>query len=72
MSRILLIPVAVALWRTQPGWHFQPVDLLIAFALAPQLLRFWPSRVDWRIAVRSWPYLIIIAVLFYLFQFVNH
>lgn len=59
---IILLPFVVAYWRTAPGWHFQPLDLLLAFALAPQFLSFWPSAVDWRIALRSWPYLLIIAV----------
>ena len=58
---IILIPLAVAHGRTSPGWSFQLFDLAIAFALAPQLLSFWPSRVDWRIALRSWPCLFIIA-----------
>ena len=58
---IIILPFAVAWWRTGPGWHFQPLDLAIAFALAPQFLSFWPSRGDWRIALRSWPYLFIIA-----------
>jgi hypothetical protein len=40
---------------------FQPADLLLAFALAPQFLSFWRSPADWRIALRSWPYLFIIA-----------
>lgn len=63
---ILLIPFVVAWWRTGPGWKFQPLDLLIAFALAPQFLSFWPSAVDWRIAARSWPYAFIIAPLAWL------
>ena len=58
---IIAIPFAVAWWRTGPGWKFEPVDLPIAFALAPQFLSFWPSMVDWRIALRSWPYLFLIA-----------
>ena len=58
---IILLPFAVAWWRTRPGWHFQPLDLAIAFALAPQFLSFWPSRGDWRIAVRSWPYAFVIG-----------
>jgi hypothetical protein len=76
---IIALPFLVARWRTAPGWTFQPADLLIAFALAPQFLSFWPSPVDWRIALRSWPYLLIGAavaaiVLHYhpsLFQFVK-
>lgn len=76
---IVLLPFAVAWWRTRAPWQFALLDLPIALALAPQFLRFWPSRVDWRIALRSWPYLFIIAgglwLLFlfkpHLFQFVN-
>lgn len=63
---VILLPFAVAAWRTRPGWSFQPIDLAIAFALAPQFLSFWPSSGDWKIAARSWPYLIIIAALSYL------
>ena len=58
---IILIPFGVAWWRTGPGWRFELADLVIAFALAPQFLSFWPSKVDWLIALRSWPYLFIIA-----------
>ena len=58
---IILIPIAVAVWRTKPGWTFNTADILVAFALAPQFLSFWPSKVDWRIAARSWPYLFILA-----------
>ena len=63
---IILIPLAVAWWRTRPGWTFALVDIAIAFALAPQFLSFWPSRVDWRIAMRSWPWLCILAPLAWL------
>ncbi len=76
---IILIPLAVAWWRTRAPWQFEPLDLLIAFLLAPQLLSFWPSAIDWRIALRSWPYAFIIAPLAWLawhyhaqlFQFVS-
>jgi hypothetical protein len=60
---IVLIPFAVAWWRTVPGWKFQLLDLPLAFALAPQFLSFWPSALDWKIAWRSWPYLFVIAAL---------
>lgn len=63
---VILLPFAVASWRTGPGWTFQPADLAIAFALAPQFLSFWPSGGDWRIALLSWPYAIIIASAIYL------
>jgi hypothetical protein len=63
---IILIPLAVAWWRTRPGWTFALIDIAIAFALAPQFLSFWPSSVDWRIAMRSWPWLLILAPLAWL------
>ncbi len=59
---ILALPLAVAYWRTAPGWHFAPLDLALAFALAPQFLSFWPSPRDWRLAARSWPYLVLLAM----------
>lgn len=58
---IVLLPLGVAWWRTRGDWHFAPLDLALALALAPQWLSFWPSAADWRIAARSWPCLLIIA-----------
>jgi hypothetical protein len=63
---IILIPFAVGWWRTRGPWHFQAVDIVIAFALAPQFLSFWPSKTDWLIALRSWPMLLILAALAWL------
>ncbi len=63
---ILALPVAVAWWRTAPGWHYGWSDGLLALLLAPQFLSFWPSSADWRIAARSWPYLLIVAPLAWL------
>ncbi|QYF93334.1 hypothetical protein KY495_22100 [Massilia sp. PAMC28688] len=63
---LIVIPLAVAWWRTRPGWRFEPADLLLALLLAPQFLSFWPSAIDWRIAARSWPYLFIITPLAWL------
>lgn len=60
---VVLLPLLVAAWRTRPGWHFQWLDLALAFAVAPQFLACWPSKVDWKIALRSWPYLLITAAL---------
>lgn len=56
---IVFLPFMVALWRTRPGWQFEPIDVMLAFAVAPQFLACWPSVVDWKIALRSWPYLLI-------------
>lgn len=58
---VLLVPLAVAAWRTGPGWRFGPLDLALAPLLASQFLSFWPSPVDWRLAMRSWPWLVIAA-----------
>lgn len=63
---IVLIPFAVAWWRTRGVWHFAWTDIAIAFALAPQFLSFWPSKVDWLIAVRSWPWVPILGGLAWL------
>lgn len=59
---LIAIPFAVAWMRTRGNWAYEPLDLGLAFVLAPQFLSFWPSPDDWKIAVRSWPYLIIIGL----------
>jgi len=56
---IITIPLGVALWRTQSGVHFASFDIALAFLLAPQFLSFMPSVTDWKIALHSWPYLIL-------------
>ena len=60
---ILLVPYWVGVLRTRGGWHFMWTDLALAFLLAPQFLAFWPSGADWKIARRSWPVLLIGALL---------
>ena len=59
---VLVLPFAVAWWRTRHGLVFEPVDLALAFFLAPQFLSFWPSPVDWRLAARSWPWIPVLLV----------
>jgi hypothetical protein len=56
---VLLVPLTVAWWRTRGAWTFGPVDLGLTLLLAPQFLSFWPSPIDWRLAWRSWPYLVV-------------
>jgi hypothetical protein len=69
---LVLIPVAAAWYRTRGNWTFEPFDLALTLLLAPQFLSFWPSSSDWKIAVRSWPYGIVIALAgFAWFQFVR-
>ncbi len=68
---VLLLPLAAAWWRTRGDWRFGPVDLALTLLLAPQFLSFWPSPVDWKLARRSWPWLLIVlttAALLYWFQ----
>jgi hypothetical protein len=60
---ILALPVLVASWRAGPGWRFHWLDLALAFFIAPQFLMCWPSKADWQIALRSWPYPVIAALL---------
>jgi hypothetical protein len=60
---LLAIPLAVGWWRTRNGLHFAWIDIGLAFLLAPQFLSFWPSSSDWKIAARSWPYLILISLI---------
>jgi hypothetical protein len=50
---------AGAAWsRLRNGFIFSPWDLLVWAALAQLLLASWPSSVDWRLSVRSWPLLL--------------
>ena len=56
---VVALPFMVAWWRTRAGLHFQWLDVALAFAVAPQFLACWPSTVDWKISLRSWPYLLI-------------
>jgi hypothetical protein len=60
---VLLLPFAVAWWRTRHGWVFEPLDLALMLVLAPQFLSFWPSPVDWKLAARSWPWAPLLAAL---------
>src|SRR5471032_2343635 len=62
---VVLLPFLVAAWRTRGGWHFEWIDVPLAFFIAPQFLACWPSSVDWKIALRSWPYLLIVAALWW-------
>jgi hypothetical protein len=59
---VLLVPLGVAWWRTRGAWRFGPLDLALTLVLAPQFLSFWPSPVDWRLAARSWPWLVLITL----------
>ncbi|MFA9217463.1 MAG: hypothetical protein ACEQSK_10185, partial [Sphingomonadaceae bacterium] len=63
---VVLLPFLVAAWRTRSGLQFGSIDVALAFAVAPQFLACWPSKVDWQIALRSWPYLLILLALWWL------
>jgi hypothetical protein len=59
---VLSLPIAVAWWRTRGAWQFGPADLALTLLLAPQFISFWPSPVDWKLALRSWPYLLLLPL----------
>jgi hypothetical protein len=63
---VLALPYFAAVWRLKSHEQFGPVDAGLMFLLAPQFLSFWPSSTDWKLALRSWPYLAI-AVSLYVF-----
>jgi len=69
---IILIPALVAFWRTQHGLNFEAIDIALAFLLAPQFLSFMPSLTDWKIALRSWPYLLLGGGLWWLWVNFQH
>ena len=56
---LALIPWWVAVLRTRGPWHFEALDAGLAFLVAPQFLACWPSATDWKLAMRSWPLLLI-------------
>jgi len=55
---VLLVPIFVALARTQFGKAPIWLDGVIAVLIAPAYLSFLPSRTDLCIALRSWPYMV--------------
>jgi len=57
---ILAIPLIYADWRVRHSSGFTWGDAAMMFFLAPQFLCFWPSRTDWMLALRSWPYLLLL------------
>jgi hypothetical protein len=57
---ILAIPLLFANWRVRHMQGFTWGDAGMMFFLAPQFLCFWPSRTDWALALRSWPYLLVV------------
>ena len=59
---VLLVPLATAWWRTRGPWRFGPADLALTLLLAPQFISFWPSPVDWKLSLRSWPYLLLLPL----------
>jgi hypothetical protein len=62
---LVLIPWWVALLRTRGNWHFSALDAGLVLLLAPQFLACWPSSTDWKLAMRSWPLLLISGAAWY-------
>lgn len=59
---ILMVPILITFGRANLGRSYGWWDLGVAALVAPIFLSFWPSRADVLIALRSWPYLIPIAI----------
>ncbi|MTV54503.1 hypothetical protein [Pseudoduganella buxea] len=68
---LVLLPWWVAAWRTDPGWHFQAIDIALAFLVAPQFLACWPSRADWLVARRSWPALVLGVSIWLIYDYLH-
>lgn len=69
LAPILLLPLAIgyAYFHTLGGWYFEPWDLLRWYLLAGTILSAWPSSIDWRLSVRSWPLALVAILSCYLF-----
>jgi hypothetical protein len=59
---LLALPFLIAAARTGAGLAFTWTDAALAFLIAPQFLACWPSSTDWRIALHSWPYALLIML----------
>jgi hypothetical protein len=60
------IAPSVAWLRVRHGFQLSAWDAALWFALAQLMLAAWPSSVDWRLSLRSWPFaLIAIAVVLF-------
>jgi hypothetical protein len=62
---ILAIPLFYAEWHVNHSSGFGWEDAAMMFILAPQFLCFWPSRTDWVLALRSWPYLLLLMPIYW-------
>lgn len=71
LAPLLLLPLTLgyAYLHTLDGWHFEPWDLLRWYVLAGMMLSSWPSDIDWRLSIRSWPLVLATLFLGYLFLF---
>lgn len=65
---VLLVPPVLAVARLQYASAYGWLDILLAVLMAPAYISCVPSRSDWLIALRSWPYVfaaLFAAILFY-------
>ncbi|MGZ3252845.1 MAG: hypothetical protein ACXU7D_00895 [Burkholderiaceae bacterium] len=70
---ILAIPLVYADWHVSQSSGYSWGDVAMMFFLAPQFLCFWPSRTDWVLALRSWPFLLLlIPICWYWVKGVGH
>lgn len=65
------IAPAVSWLRVRHGYQFCPADVAIWFSLGQVIAAAWPSIVDWKLSLRSWPFAVIGAGTF-AFYYVQH
>jgi hypothetical protein len=53
------IEPALAWLRVRHGYRFESADVAIWFGLGQLLASAWPSMVDWKLSLRSWPFALI-------------
>jgi hypothetical protein len=53
------IAPAIAWLRVRHGYQFEVADVAIWFGLGQLLASAWPSTVDWKLSLRSWPFAVV-------------
>lgn len=65
------IAPVVAWLRVRHGFQLSAWDAMLWLALSQLLMAAWPSSVDWRLSLRSWPLLVIAAAGAFLIRFAH-
>lgn len=65
---LIVVPIFVSKMKTSNGYSFGLEDLIISLMMAPLVLSCWPSSVDWRLSLKSWPYFIFSLIFYFGFS----